>query len=312
MLSTKGSRLPSPTSDMEQGKRNLDEFGYTIHADLLTSEEVRNVRARLAEQAELELEHDLGMFGLRGFSDNAYRTLPKSRFTDQPSSGPPYQQIGFLANKGREFIKLLTIPVLHEYVRHALTGLPYALATMTGLIVRKGAEPQIIHIDQQPLPFRTPMPTGLNIMLCLSDFDEDMGATRVVPGSHRGPAPTIVVAPETGVASIVEKVETVAAVAPAGAAILFESRLWHGQGQATSEKVRYSVVTNYVMHFLKPQDNYPASLHDHVYEGLSKEEKRILGFEAAYSYGGRIAPRFPGDARTNTNCTHPYVPELRR
>jgi hypothetical protein len=295
---------PSPTRDIEQGKRDLDRFGYAIHLDALTPGQTAKLRERLQEQAALELEHGLGAFGLAGFSSELTIGTPP------PGVVPAYQQVPFLPVKGAVFRDLLNLPIAHAYVEHALQGVHYCLATMAGLIVRNGAAEMVTHIDQQPIPFATGRPTGLNIMFCLSDFEEDMGATRFAPGSHLGPPPELQFDGDGRALPIGR--EMVAAVAPAGSAILFESRVWHTQGASTSDKVRYSVGTNYVMHFLKPAENYPASLPDDVYLALDGLQKRMLGFEAVYGYGGRIAPRSPSDPRRNTNEHRPFVPELRR
>ena len=65
------------------------------------------------------------------------------------------------------------------------------------------------------------------------------------------------------------------------------------------------------MHFIKPQDNYAASIHDDVYERLSDAERNMFGFEVVSEYAGRIFPRYSGDRRANTNARYPYIPELR-
>ena len=295
---------PTPTRDIEQGKRDLEQFGYAIHRDALSPEQVVKLRERLEEQAELELEGGVGAYGLAGFNSELTIGSPA------PAVVPAYQQVTFLPLKGEVFRDLLTLPLAHAYVEHVMEGTAYCLATMAGLIVRKGAAEMVTHIDQQPIPFMTGRPTGLNIMFCLSDFEEDMGATRFAPGSHKGPPPELRF--DAAGHPLPGDREMVPAVAPAGSAILFESRVWHTQGAATSEKTRYSVGTNYVMHFLKPGENYPASMPDEIYLSLDDLQKRVLGFEAVHGYGGRLQPRTPADPRRNTNEDRPFVPELRR
>jgi ectoine hydroxylase-related dioxygenase (phytanoyl-CoA dioxygenase family) len=140
-----------------------------------------------------------------------------------------------------------------------------------------------------------------------------MGATRVVPGSHlAGRIPRIDVDPITGKATSPEDVSSVPAVCQAGDAIIFESRLWHFQGTSTSERTRLSILNGYCMHFIRAQDDYVASIHDDVYESLSEEERRMMGFEVVTEYTGRYFPRYPGDRRANINARYPYIPELRR
>ena len=38
----------------EEGRANLDKWGYTVHEDFLTASELAQLRERLEEQAELE------------------------------------------------------------------------------------------------------------------------------------------------------------------------------------------------------------------------------------------------------------------
>lgn len=302
---------PIPTRDIEQGKRNLDAYGFTVHEDLLAPDEVSQLRDRLCEQAELECEEGVATYRLAERVDGAIA----DRKLGEPPAGASIAWQGILAlvNKGRDFIDLAMHPVVHEYGRHILGGTPYYMAQSTGLIVRKGSGGQVMHIDHQPIPFQIPVPIYFHAMVALSDFEGDMGATQVVPGSHlSGRAPGIAINPETGKAETLETVDTVPAVCRAGSAIIFESRLWHFQGTATSDKTRLSILNGYCMHFIRAQDDYVASLHDDVYQELSEEERRMLGFEVVTEYTGRYYPRYPGDERSNTNARYPFIPELRR
>ena len=43
---------PKPTSDVPQGKSNLDRYGYTIHQNLLSGEELRRLRHRFTPSSE--------------------------------------------------------------------------------------------------------------------------------------------------------------------------------------------------------------------------------------------------------------------
>jgi hypothetical protein len=71
--------LPIPTNDLDEGKRNLDQFGYTIHEDLLFTQQLELIRARLLEQAELECEEGVA----------TYRIANKSMLGDRMLGHPP-------------------------------------------------------------------------------------------------------------------------------------------------------------------------------------------------------------------------------
>jgi ectoine hydroxylase-related dioxygenase (phytanoyl-CoA dioxygenase family) len=300
----KSIKLPQPTRDPEQGKRDLSEYGYCIHLDAINAGQVEALRDRLDEQAMLEREQGVAWLGNGGRGGNTWVGGPRN------GDVAPWQGVRTLLNKGRVFVDLVMNPVISEYQQHIFQGAPYYLSSSNGLIVRKDAVPMVVHTDQAFIPFETPIPVVSNVMVCLSEFREDMGATRVLPGSHRMPAPKMEIDWDVLDAYNPEAItDMVTAECPPGAAILFEGRLWHSSGWSTSDEVRYSISTYFALPFLRAQDAYIASLHDDVYSQMSDEERAMAGFKTQSV--GRIDPRSPGD-RSNVDMQNPYIPELRR
>ncbi|HVY85875.1 MAG TPA: phytanoyl-CoA dioxygenase family protein [Caulobacterales bacterium] len=294
--------LPKATPDRDQVKKDVDEFGYGILTDLLSADEIARLRDRLEEQARLERAEGVAWLGNGGRGGNTWIGSEKN---GEPA---PWQAVRTLPNKGRPFIDLIMNPVILDFMSHIFRGREFYLMSSNGLIIRKGAMPMVVHTDQLFVPNQTPFPYVANIMVTLSDFTADMGATRVAPRSHLREAPKMEIDYDHMDAKNPDPIETVAAECPAGSAIVFEGRLWHTSGASTSDKVRYSISTYYGLPFLRQQDLIPASLHDAVYASLSEEEKAMLGFKT--NGFGRLDPRFPGD-RTNTDVLNPYIPELR-
>ncbi|WP_336953222.1 phytanoyl-CoA dioxygenase family protein [Sphingobium aromaticivastans] len=292
------------TDKIEEGCRNLEQYGYTIHENFLSADELAALNARLDEQAEMEREQGVATLSASGHAGK------DRHFGGVEGAQAAFQQVSFLPNKGRAFRDLMRHPVALAYCDHIFRGQPFNLVTQGALILRAGGTPQVLHADQQAITFPTPFPVMLNVMTCLSDFEAEMGATRIVPGSHLGPSPDMTLERDEAVAAIGGAL--VPLTARAGSALIWESRTWHCQWASTSPRTRVSIGSVYGVHFVKPQDVYPAIIHDDVYETLSEEEKRLLGFEVAFEYGGRIAPRRPDDTRSNTNARYPYIPELRR
>jgi len=292
-------------STVEQGKRNLDEVGYTIHKNFLPPEQLAALKARFIEQGEMELEAGVALVSSSGHA-GADRHYAGTSGDVQPIS----QTIEFLPNKGAEFREAMHHPIALQYVQHVFRGAPFNVVTQDGTFLRKGGKRQVLHADQQAWPFSTPIPVMLNILVALSDFDADMGATNIVPGSHKHPSPDLALSPEQAAADIGSAL--IPMVCKAGDAMVFESRTWHCQGDSTSDKTRIVFGTVYGLHCVKPQADYPALLHDTVYEKLSDADREMLGFKIHFEYAGRIGPRYPGDKRRNTNAAFAYVPELHR
>jgi ectoine hydroxylase-related dioxygenase (phytanoyl-CoA dioxygenase family) len=294
-------KLPAPTRDVEQGKRDLDEYGLCVHEAFVDGPTLQALRDRMVEQAELECEYGVALLSGQSRGGKTWYGHPEA------GAMPGWQGIAALYNKGRVFIDYLQNPLFAQYNAHLFRGASWHLSAMTGLVVRRGAEPMVVHVDQQFMP-RTEVPTYLNCMLCLTDFEEVMGATRVVPKSQLGGYPAQAFSAERG-AYNPEPIDTVAVEAPAGSVIFFESRTWHQSGISTSDKTRYSLTTLWQQHWVKPMDNIPLNLQREVYASLSEAELALLGFKAEPS--GRIECSTPGGVQ-NTNRKTPYVPELRR
>ncbi|HSW04944.1 phytanoyl-CoA dioxygenase family protein [Aquabacterium sp.] len=294
-------KLPAPTRDVEQGQRDLAEYGLCVHEGFVEGEQLKALRERLVEQAELECEYGVGLLSSQSRGAGTWYGRP------EPGAMPGWQGIPALYNKGRVFIDYLKHPLFAAYNQQLFRGASWHLSAMTGLIVRRGAEPMVVHVDQQFMPW-TEVPTYLNCMLCLTEFEEVMGATRVVPKSHLGGYPKQAYSAERG-AHNPEPIGTVAVEAPAGSVIFFESRTWHQSGISTSDKTRLSLTTLWQQHWVKPMDNIALNLQREVHAGLSADELKLLGFCAEPS--GRIEAATP-DAFQNTNRKTPYVPELRR
>jgi len=89
---------------------------------------------------------------------------------------------------------------------------------MSGVISRRGLLKQKAHIDQNVVAdaLSREIPAMLNSFICLSEFGEDMDATLIALGSHKGPRPI------WGVNE--DSVEFFTAAAKAGDAIIWEGR----------------------------------------------------------------------------------------
>ncbi|HEX4198283.1 MAG TPA: phytanoyl-CoA dioxygenase family protein [Caulobacteraceae bacterium] len=297
-----GTRVPVPTGDLEQLRADIAECGYGVMLDALSPDLLKRLKARVLAQAEGERDAGVAFF----FGDDQ-TGMPA---TKGGSAAAPNQRLGHLLNKGAVFRELLTHPLV-QAVAPEIIGKRYLLSSLSAMIMNRGGVPQVLHSDQQFAPFQTPVPLVCNIVWMLVDFTRENGATRLVPGTHRLPPPTIRFETGSDGAKRLVQVdaEPVIAEAPAGSALVFDGRIWHGAGANTTETPRPAIFSYYCQPYVRQQENLPVSLNEEVYRALSEAEKAQVGFEAHNRGLGRIAPAL---GRVNTNWPDSAVGVLGR
>jgi ectoine hydroxylase-related dioxygenase (phytanoyl-CoA dioxygenase family) len=252
--------LPKPTTDWSRANADLDRFGYCLVKDALTPEKTAALRQRLRNQADGEKAAGVATF----------------------DSGGPNQRVWALPNKGQEFIDLLDEPLIDAFVPDRL-GDHYIVFSYSANIAGPGGTPQILHYDQ--ISVQPPIPdvmVGLNIAFFLDDVTDANGGTRIVPCSGcRGMAPDDPFSIE----------DTIAAEGPAGTALLWDSRVWHGTGPNRTDGLRHVILLYFNRHFMRAQENWSLSLRDEVRANLSERAKTMLGFRVTATLGGVEGPR---------------------
>ena len=248
---------------LEEGKRNLEEFGVTIHEDFLTPDMLLPVQERFIEQVEQEREQGVAWFNGEPEEGRCVEAFIRpGSWIGTPKGEPYFQSVSFLVNKGRVFIDLAASELSLAYASHLL-GDRFNMIALSGIVVGKGAPLQNLHFDQLVMPFVAPIPAVMNIFVLLTDFDDDMGATRFVPGTHLMAQAAVDQASSGPLYGYFpDQQDTVPAVAKAGDAIIWDGRVWHGQGASTSDKIRRSISMIYARPFLKPIELFPASISD--------------------------------------------------
>jgi ectoine hydroxylase-related dioxygenase (phytanoyl-CoA dioxygenase family) len=249
--------LPKATPDLARAKADYERFGYCLLQDAISPETVARLRRRLVDQAAAEREAGVAIL----------------------DGGPNLtnQRVRILPNKGQEFLDLLNAPVIDEFCPQLL-GDHYIISSYSANIAGNGGEPMYLHYDQvfvdPPIPN---VQLGLNFAFFLDDVHEANGGTRLLPANAKdGFAPDNPLSTDG----------TVAAEGPAGTALIFDSRVWHGTGSNTTDEPRHVLLLFLLRFFMRAQDNYALCLRDDVKATLSDRIKTMLGFRVTNSLGG--------------------------
>ena len=309
MTSTTKSDLPQPTTDLSLAKAHLDEFGYCLLANALTPKQVEALRTRLVEQAAAEKQQG------RAFEDGG----------KEKSSGIN-QRVWMLINKGNIFHEPLLHKDVRELISHVL-GEHYLLSCYTANIAKPGGVAMNLHTDQWWMPpptrrDRSPLPAGsitrehrdvddagppsmiapavvANVMWMLVDFTAENGGTRLVPQSHlTGRHPD---------KELDRDVEPIAAAGPAGTAMVFDGRMWHGTGANVSDGPRLGVLSTFCGPQFRTQENLTVGTSKEVLENAPPELLALLGFKVWNAYGRVESPAvdFISPDETSLGELHP-------
>ena len=300
-----GDPVAAPTDDPGTAQADIARFGYCVLANALDAKTLAAARDRLVSQAEAERRAGIAFAdqGPRQPPKRDYGSLPENAFTEE--AGGINQRVWMLVNKGRVFRDLVTHRRTAPIVESVL-GPDYLLSTLSANIAKPGGTLMGLHTDQWWMPRPLPRgaepvragairrgefygyddgdparaiapPVACNVMFCLNDFTEANGATRIAPFSHRTGLQPPPGAPHS--------VPTVAAEAPAGAAVIFEGRTWHGTGANRANGPRLGVLATYCAPQFRTQENYTLGADPAALEEASEELLARLGFKVWNAYG---------------------------
>jgi ectoine hydroxylase-related dioxygenase (phytanoyl-CoA dioxygenase family) len=178
-----------------------------------------------------------------------------------------------LAARAPSFAELLDHELMHAWAGRALKE-GYWLNTGQAMIVGPGEKEQVLHRDLGLWPLfveggpRAPE-CMVSILLALSDFTEEVGATRMVPGSHRWDS----------FHTIADPASAVPAVMPAGSAFLYLGKTIHGAGgNKTAHSWRRGLHMSFVLGWLTPEEASPIGVPWEIAMNYSERVQRMLGY----------------------------------
>ena len=176
--------------------------------------------------------------------------------------------------------KVLENELVHsvaERIFHYDSG-TYWMGAAQVIQIGPGNKAQVLHRDQGQYPVfnllgsKAPEAT-INFLVALTDFTEENGATRVVPGSHLW----------EDYSDLGSHSQTIPATMKAGDAVLMSGKTVHGGGEnKTTEEIRRGLAFTLQCSYLTPEEANPFIIDLETIKALSPRAQRILGFRSQF------------------------------
>lgn len=184
---------------------------------------------------------------------------------------------------GKVFEQIPVHPAVLPLVERVLDA-GCLISSLSSISICGGETPQPIHADDQLMPIAKPHPaTVCNTMWAITDFTEDNGATRVIPGSHLADH-----SPNYG-----QHYDSIAAEMPRGSVLVWHGSLWHGGGENITDQRRVGVAMNYCAGYIRQQENQQLGIPRAIAAGFPTRLQQLCGYGVYQGLIGHIDKRDP-------------------
>ena len=187
------------------------------------------------------------------------------------------KRVGGLMARSKTCQKLALNPLINKMAESFLGPHceNYQLHFSSAIQIGPGESSQILHRDRGVWGGYIPrkIETQFSTVWAINDFNEENGATQVVPGSHkwdknREPLPE----------------EIACAEMKAGSVFIYTGSVLHGGGTNTTDESRLGIFLHYAPSWLRQQENQYLSYPPEVAKDFSTELRSLIG----YSKGGYV------------------------
>ena len=229
---------------LQQHLYELAILGFTIVPEMIFPSESQKLRDSLSDVLAIErVEYAQNPYWTDGLVNN-------------------------LAIYGDRFHWLLDHGIMHQ-IFGAILGAQCVLYTYSSTLLEPEsvAEVHEIHVDTPR--FSGSYTTGLSMVLALSDFSLENGATWILPGSFNSP--------EQPSPEVFERF-AMRLIMSEGDAAFFHPRTFHRAGINSSSETRYGISIYAVRSFMKQRYDYPRAIPEAEVVQMSSRTKRFFGF----------------------------------
>ncbi len=250
---------------IEQHLKQIDVEGYTILPNVIDLD--------LVEELLSEIRRVEGSLGTKpkGNTVEGYKTL---RTYNLLAKGAAFQKMPVHSE---------VLPLVEQILEPDCL-----LSGMTSMDLGPGEVPQPLHPDDFVINIPRPhAPLVCTTIWALTDFTEENGATRLVPGSHK----------LDHIPDYSRSYDSIPALMTAGSVLVFNGSLWHGSGQNQSaESWRVGVNVQYCAGFIRTQQNQYVGIPDEIKRGFSERLLKLCGYTLYKGISGHVDGQSPASA----------------
>jgi ectoine hydroxylase-related dioxygenase (phytanoyl-CoA dioxygenase family) len=237
------------------------------------------VAAALAQDGAVVIDNLISVDAIDNVAAELRPFIDATSFGPDDFSGRRTKRTGGLVGRSAACRDLVMNPLILATTRKVLAhAMSFQLHLTQVIAIGPGEPAQPIHRDQWAFDF-FPFPKGYevqcNTLWAMTDFTEQNGATRVVPGSNHFEDKL----------QFKEK-DSVPAEMTKGSVLLYTGAVYHGGGANRSDTTRVGINITYNVSWLRQEENQYLSVPLEVARTLPVELLRLMGYaRGAYALG---------------------------
>jgi ectoine hydroxylase-related dioxygenase (phytanoyl-CoA dioxygenase family) len=243
---------------------------------------------RIAEDGYSILENVIEPDLVAEFRDEIHRIEKTDKTAPKGNSAEGFKTLRFynLLAKSTAFQKMpvhsAVLPIVEQVLEPGCL-----LSGMTSMDLGPGEVPQPLHPDDYVIKVRRPHPPLVcTTIWALTDFTEENGATRLVPGSHT----------RDHLPDYQEAYESIPAEMPAGSVLIFDGALWHGSGQNKSaDSWRMGINVQYCAGFIRTQQNHYVGIPQEIARTFPERLLELCGYSLYEGLLGHVDGQSPAE-----------------
>lgn len=272
-----GRRKPAETelTKLDQQVAAMRKDGYVIVENAFSEE---YCDAAVAALDRIAREHDIRPMDMDFSGRNTIRIMNLLQYDDLFQEFP---------------VSDAFLPIIEQYLDPECL-----LSSMSSTNPGPGEKGQPLHADTWWLDDRRfDFPVMVNTILALTDFTEENGATRFVPGSHlwseddvayETPDASYGKVPASHPKGYMTEWEPIVAEMPKGSVLVYDFKMLHGQGDNRTDKPRPAMISPYILGWMRQLDAFHYALPLDKMKGFSPRLKKLIGLDSYRQNYGNV------------------------